>query len=950
MKRDAYNPPLSIVAASRNDSHGGNLLERMQLFLDSLLYQCKRYNLNIELILVEWNPPYKRKRLKNALIWPSDPGPCRVRIIQVPPQVHKQFRHSENLSLFQMLAKNVGIRRAFGKYILATNIDILFSDELIRYLASGRLSKKCYYRVDRYDVELKITPNIAPESLLDLCKQNVIRICAWEGIHDLREGRFYSIHHPMDWRRRIRERMQDLGMAPVNHPTPLHTNACGDFTLMSRENWFALRGYPELEIFSFHLDSLGIHAAYHSGLKEKILKDPMRIYHFEHASGSGWTPEGQTKLNHRIDRAGISRITSEEFYQWGIKMRSEGRPVIFAGEDWGLATEKLPEQSIYGKPNPEVEEKSKKSVSVHNLHTLELPGEPKKIPATGSFLIIDPKSRISEKPLVSVVVPCLNRADFLVPTIESILQQDYSKIECIVVDGGSTDGTIGILKGYRNKIKWISEPDRNHADAIAKGWDMSNGEILAWLNADDLWQVPDAVSRAVEYLQANPEVSLVFGACGKVDARGNLIGRAYSHHWDLSYAVEFCDHCIPQPSTFIRRDILDKVGGIDTDFASKKDHELWLRIGLHGEIRHIGAYLGHARDIAGLSQDGKMVARSCVQVTRKFFSLPDIPGKIKRRKRRALSNSYLKGMDYAFESGRLWRIIVGYALCAAVVDPTNSINAFRRLRRIFCIGAQEGVADNRMLFRLVWNMVDLALGNGNIISVTRHTIKNFRMSFTKALPPRFPNLLGDRELEWSWIASHIPDGPGKVLDFGSGAGYLALYATQKGFEVTAVDLGIKGLPFLHPHLNFLHGDILKLPLPEEGYDLVINCSTVEHVGLSGRYGVAITNQDGDLEAMIKLRKLMKPEALMLLTVPVGVDRLCAPLCRVYGRKRLPLLLSGYSIEKEAYYAKDKYNLWVLCHDKEWVLDQKPRVNSLNPLRNLYAIGCFVLKKEILGQR
>ena len=93
---------------------------------------------------------------------------------------------------------------------------------------------------------------------------------------------------------------------------------------------------------------------------------------------------------------------------------------------------------------------------------------------------------MSNLPLESIGITCKNRAHYLIPTLESVLQQDYSPIECVVVNGGSTDGTVEILRQYGNQIKWVSEPDKGHADAINKGWLMSNGEILAWLNADNV--------------------------------------------------------------------------------------------------------------------------------------------------------------------------------------------------------------------------------------------------------------------------------------------------------------------------------------------------------------------------------------------------------------------------------------------------------------------------------
>lgn len=209
------------------------------------------------------------------------------------------------------------------------------------------------------------------------------------------------------------------------------------------------------------------------------------------------------------------------------------------------------------------------------------------------------------------------------------------------------------------------------------------------------------------------------------------------------------------------------------------------------------------------------------------------------------------------------------------------------------------------------------------------------------------NLLGDRDIEWSWVASQMPSGPGEALDFGSGGSHLALIAAQRGFNVTAVDLEPVHWPYVHPAMRFIRGDILKLPLPKEHFDLVINCSTVEHVGLAGRYGVTESRPDGDLEAMARLRELMKPGAVMLLTIPVGRDAVFAPLCRVYGRERLPRLLEGFVVEKETFWVKDRENRWVQA-DKETALDFEASAGSWDPLQNIYALGCFVLRKPDWG--
>jgi SAM-dependent methyltransferase len=204
-----------------------------------------------------------------------------------------------------------------------------------------------------------------------------------------------------------------------------------------------------------------------------------------------------------------------------------------------------------------------------------------------------------------------------------------------------------------------------------------------------------------------------------------------------------------------------------------------------------------------------------------------------------------------------------------------------------------------------------------------------------------PNLAGDRDIEWSWVSSQIPLGEGEALDFGPGGSFLGLIAAQRGFNVTAIDLVPIQWDYVHSRLQFICGDILKLSLPTKHFDLVINCSTIEHVGLAGRYGVTKNNPDGDLKAMAHLREIMKPGGTMLLTIPVGRDAVFAPLHRVYGAQRLPRLLEGYTVEKEAFWVKDSQNRWVLT-DRETALDFEASAGSWNPLQNYYALGCFVL--------
>jgi hypothetical protein len=145
-----------------------------------------------------------------------------------------------------------------------------------------------------------------------------------------------------------------IGPAPLRTTASnvkfLHTNTCGDFTLMAREHWFDLRGYPEFDLFSFNIDSILCYTAHHAGFREEMLTHPMRCYHIEHGLGSGWTPEGQAKLFERIRARGLSWVDYPEVVLWIDQMRRFNSPMIFNLEHWGLADFELPE-TVVGSPS-----------------------------------------------------------------------------------------------------------------------------------------------------------------------------------------------------------------------------------------------------------------------------------------------------------------------------------------------------------------------------------------------------------------------------------------------------------------------------------------------------------------------------------------------------------------------------------------------------------------------
>jgi Caenorhabditis protein of unknown function, DUF268 len=208
--------------------------------------------------------------------------------------------------------------------------------------------------------------------------------------------------------------------------------------------------------------------------------------------------------------------------------------------------------------------------------------------------------------------------------------------------------------------------------------------------------------------------------------------------------------------------------------------------------------------------------------------------------------------------------------------------------------------------------------------------------YKKLKEPPVPNLKSDRDIEHSWIAANMPEGPGLALDFGCDLFSLGLLAARKGFNVTAIDLEPVVWYYEHTSLRFLQGDILKLTLPSDHFDLIINCSSIEHVGLAGRYGVTESRPDGDIEAMVILKNLVKPGKIMLLTIPVGRDRLFKPLHRVYGQDRLPKLLKGWEIQKNEFWIKDALNRWIFVEESAAL--------NIEPVKHCYGLGLFVLRR------
>jgi hypothetical protein len=257
---DSDRPYLSIVIASRNDGYANGMLHRIQVCVDSFIEQLEKLEHPSELILVDWNPPAGRG-LWDALRRPKFVRRCTFRLITVPPKLHATLPFADRLPILIHRARNVGIRRARGEFILPTSPDILLSDELAAWFGERQMDSGHMYRLARYDVPVKALEYDSRERRLIYCREHVYHVNDRESSYRCSKG------------------LPDL-----------FTNAAGDFTVLSRDMYFRLRGIPEeREFHSMHFDSVFCFMAHAAGATEVELTDPLRIYHVDHGAPS-WRP------------------------------------------------------------------------------------------------------------------------------------------------------------------------------------------------------------------------------------------------------------------------------------------------------------------------------------------------------------------------------------------------------------------------------------------------------------------------------------------------------------------------------------------------------------------------------------------------------------------------------------------------------------------------------------
>ena len=272
--------------------------------------------------------------------------------------------------------------------------------------------------------------------------------------------------------------------------------------------------------------------------------------------------------------------------------------------------------------------------------------------------------------LLSIITPSFNQARYLETTIQSVLSQDYPRVEYIVIDGVSTDGSVDIIKKYENRLAyWVSEKDNGQADAINKGIARAKGDVVAWLNSDDYY-LPNAISNAVKVFEGIPGLVLAYGDMLAVNELGQTINNLKYNQ--LSLEDLLCFQIIGQPAVFFRREAFEKAGGLDTTFHFLLDHHLWIRLAQQGRILHVPQTWAAARYHAEAKNRAKAAefGREAFRILDWAKSQPELAGVISRVERRSRASAHRVDARYRLDGGQPWSALKAWMRTLLIHPPT----------------------------------------------------------------------------------------------------------------------------------------------------------------------------------------------------------------------------------------------------------------------------------------
>lgn len=258
---------------------------------------------------------------------------------------------------------------------------------------------------------------------------------------------------------------------------------------------------------------------------------------------------------------------------------------------------------------------------------------------------------MEKTPLVSIITPSYNQAEFLESAMLSVLNQSYLNLEYIVVDGNSTDGSQEIIRKYEKQLAWwVSEKDDGQADAFNKGLKHANGKYIGWLNSDDLF-LSGSIQEAVTILESNPELGFVFGDVQSINQHGDITNIMKYGDWQLSDLMQF--KIIGQPAVFMRSELLEDIGGLDPSYHFLLDHHLWLKLAAKAPIKYskklwaAARFHASAKNVALASKFGQEAYR----LVGWMQTNPEFQPYFKKNQKKILAGAHRMNARYILDGG-----------------------------------------------------------------------------------------------------------------------------------------------------------------------------------------------------------------------------------------------------------------------------------------------------------
>jgi glycosyltransferase involved in cell wall biosynthesis len=594
-KQHRTEPYLSVVVTKPSDSQPG-YVNRIRRFAIRLRAQCLRLRIPAELIIVEWVGAQDPEPLSEKLHIPNVPGPCAVRLVEL--EARKKVDPA--------IGQSIGMSRAQGRYVLSTEIHVDLSDELMEFIGgqyarysslepndiaakdgSLMLGKGWFWKEMDGSKPFRWFNNYAEISIQpfnDSARVLAIDIEPGPGVGkgpttlDVLDDRDATVVSVQLERRRV-----------VNIPVPPHPGTAIRLRLRVSGGGHRLPRDPRP--LNARVLRCGLYEAPVAAVSWSI---PKRIFWMlTQTAGSSLLPE----LTHtekwpdspHLAAARDFTIVSREAWLCSASALDE---------NWKLRIEGLRETLLIERVIIDVPRRVP-------LDLLWLPlawffrlfprppmPEPGAFPT--AFVEADPPARLANPPKISIVTPSYQQGRFLEWTMRSVLEQGYPNLEYVVMDGGSKDQTTDILERYQDCLHYCeSSPDEGQADAVARGFEHTSGEIMAYLNSDDLL-APGALDFVARYFAEHPEVDAVYSHRVFIDEQ-NIVTRYWvlpPHH---SWMMERWDY-IPQETCFWRRRIYDDVGGIDKSFQFALDYDLFVRFMKVGRMERVNRFLGAFRE------------------------------------------------------------------------------------------------------------------------------------------------------------------------------------------------------------------------------------------------------------------------------------------------------------------------------------------------------------------